>query len=1173
MTTKHYFEHTPKASSDINQTENLAVEVEKAFLEVERDLANDFKDSASIGSSIGNLDTDYLKYYTPDNGLIVDYVQELYFPEGSKEASLDLIPDKDILALNNASIKNKLNPAQIYTYKHDGLLISDTDFTFINRKVIIGKSPTVSNILSISYNGYEPVDQQDEGLDLRYNVLQVKDSSGVTKEFEVEKAGLRYTVSGYNFRNMCSRDIVKIIDNKPYNLDKYVSVYSATQDKVYTISNINIDNSSFSFDSEDNITGKIKIYIANSTISKLIEGLYRLFYAHDHGSNGSKLVNHKDLTGLFNNSSKVFYKTTNKENYDHPQYLNREGYTESPEVYNNAMLGDLLLGSTDNSNYYNNLSDNSFKLIFGEYSSGHRLGYNKQTDSLVINSLSKNGVKLISPKNKNILEVNDHIITDLVDGDYTGLRVSIAPTTIADKELAVFSIKTVRGDGIDAVHTDDAELHVNSSTFSLSVVKDELNVLNNAIIKFGTDKGVTALSCPQGVLFEDKTEAKDQSVIFNLTVKAGSVFIDNLNAKGIHITDDQVITFGNASTDGGYSQYLRHNSSSDEVEISTNNPVKLVKNGYNSGIKFSTGNKIFSSVSLGNNTSTVGEKLDTYIQSSGNVYFIDGTSSYTVGVTSLTSVNRSDIFSKTLTSDNIKINYNALATNGLSLNGDTHKIFAQKDVQGNIGTNLLSTGGVNILSGYTINNNSSVLSYGVLRASEFRSEGGGDSAGFYGNVIIPSSNKLIVNGEAQINSNLAINTNFTVKGISTLNNLETTNVKATSIAATDSITTPLITSPLGYDSKIYVGSDIIFNNAANFKQVCTFTSNCDFNSIVKAPTIIVDNLTVSSSVNLNNLSAKKVVVEDTLQFKNMLQSDSSTTSVFSGAVNLKKNLTLDRNTSIVLGSPDIETTRNTSGVYITENEVKLGNNSSIRSNRMSSNKGVPTGNNGSIVGGYTFETSNGVTDTTTGFFSTNKGNTALAEDLVFCINGVQKGVISSDDLDLNGSISGREKTLVTADMLKSQFDNIYVSILDKVYPVGSIYLNATDNRNPKEILSWGNSVWTRMVGMTLVGAEGSAGSEKMPSYWNKPSDKKLEIEMEFGEWAHQLTVNETPSNMLNGVVTADGFAYAGDSGRGGGSALINGKISGVTGVDIGGKNYEHNNTQPSKVVGMWRRVG
>ena len=84
---EQYFKHTPQALSDNNQVENLAIEVEEAFLKVENNLWGESINSASIGSSIGDLDTWYLRNYSPDNGIITNYEQDLYFPKYSKRNS------------------------------------------------------------------------------------------------------------------------------------------------------------------------------------------------------------------------------------------------------------------------------------------------------------------------------------------------------------------------------------------------------------------------------------------------------------------------------------------------------------------------------------------------------------------------------------------------------------------------------------------------------------------------------------------------------------------------------------------------------------------------------------------------------------------------------------------------------------------------------------------------------------------------------------------------------------------------------------------------------------------------------------------------------------------------------------------------------------------------------
>lgn len=1180
--TDQYFKHTPQALSDQNQVENLAIEVEEAFLNVEKDLWTNTVNAASLGSSIGDLDTYYLKEYLPNNGMISSYSQKLYFPLHSKEASLDLIPDTTTSSLNTVSISNMLVPSQVYTYKHDGLLNTEFDFTFVNRKVILGGSPTDARTLSISYNGYEPVDSRDVGLDLRYNVLQTIVNGTVIKNFSNTKTGNVYRIEGYDFKNMCSKDVISIINNAPYNLDKFVSITDITSETSYDVSNIIITNSYISFESDDVIPENVKIYVANSNLGKLVEGIYRLFYSHNHGTDGGKLVSHSDTLGLFNNTDTIQYSATNKENYDHPQYLNREGYIEDPSVYNNALLGDLLVASSDPSNFYNNLSKDSFKLVFGEYASGHRVGYSKNTDSLVIDSLSRDGVKLVSPKNKNIFSLNEHNFTDLNDGIYSGVRLSIVPTDVGSTgEVAVFSIKKTEIDDVGAVsHTDTAELHVFSSTFSLTKIKDSLNILDSAVINFGTNPRVRIKTESTGIRVEDLSTNKTQKFYVDLPLVTSQITADHIDAKEIHVTDSQNIIFGNsAHTTGVEAQTLSHNSVTNQVVLNINKPLVFKRNGYDSGIAFGPVSKIFAATSQGLNTTIESEKLDTYVQSNGDVYLIDSGFEYQTGATNLQSVARSTLHTDEVTANNFSVNYNEAAVRGLKLNGDTHKVFAQRDNQGNTSVILQSLGGVNVVSGYSVAGSNVTLSYGVIRASEFRIEGDAAGAGFYGNVIIPAGNTLTVNGNAIINTSLELNTNLTVRGVSNLNILETNTVKASTLTAETSVTTPLITAPLGFESKLYIGSDSVFNNSATFKQVCNFTSNCVFDTTISANTVNAVNLNVTSAVTFPQVTASGVNVTNSLEFKRMLQTDNTVTSEFAGPLQLKAGLTVDRNYTIRLGSSDILTTRNTSGLLLTENAVKLGNNSTVKATKMFTNKGVPIGGNGDLIGGYAFETNLGNTDGDTGLFCTDKGTSSLSDDLVFYINGVKRGEISSEPLDVTGSIDGREKTLVTAEMIKTQMDTLLGTVLAMVYPVGSIYVNGSDNRNPREVLNWPNSVWARFaVGMTLVGAEGSSASEKMAAMWNKPTDMPLSIEEEFGEFKHQLQKNEMPKHSHefpgDDHLTAFGITKVREQRvYDAHSEITNGFASGWYNTSETGGDAPHNNVQPSKVVAMWRRIG
>ena len=561
-----FFEHTPQTTDEVNQVENLATEVSDAFLEVEELLFQDNSKNASITSSIGDLDNKYIKEYVTNRGWINNYEQTLYFPSNSQSASLDLYPSTLVEDLNTVSVTNITTPSNTYLYKVDGILINDTDFTFVERKVVFGKPPSESDSLVITYKGFNtttPEDTSDWPFELKYNILQIKQyDNSIIRDFPVQSSKGVYSIEGHDFKSLCSTFIQNIINNNPEDLDKYVAIYNEDGDRVSAY-NLEITNTFIRFSSDGGEwSGPLKIYVANASLGKLIECLYRLFYAHDHGSNGGQGINHNSLLGLYENTDNIHYQSTNKSNYDHPQYLNREGYIQDSSVYNNGILGDLFLASTSNSNRKNNLEANSVKLVFGEYSSGPRFYYNYGDDCLWLDSISRDGIKLVTPREKRALSINDHSFVDtqhISSNTDKALKLSLKTTT--NEELGVFKLtRKVVNDGI-TTDDDKAKFLSYASEFSISLIKEDLVISNGAKITFG-DPGVIEL-----VLEEDglhfKTESEGQltditKVNFDVPVVADMITVDHLDAKEIHLTEEQKITFGDVSHTSEKTQFINY---------------------------------------------------------------------------------------------------------------------------------------------------------------------------------------------------------------------------------------------------------------------------------------------------------------------------------------------------------------------------------------------------------------------------------------------------------------------------------------------------------------------------------------------------------------------------------------------------------------------------------------
>ena len=118
--------------------------------------------------------------------------------------------------------------------------------------------------------------------------------------------------------------------------------------------------------------------ITNTTIKEWLTTAIRELENHKHdGMDISSPIKHETLDGILPQSENEDIKYTKSiiPNNDHVQYIHREGYNASDEgAYGNAMLGDLLIGSTSSSSLFNNTLQDSNKILFGSTNgNGHGL--------------------------------------------------------------------------------------------------------------------------------------------------------------------------------------------------------------------------------------------------------------------------------------------------------------------------------------------------------------------------------------------------------------------------------------------------------------------------------------------------------------------------------------------------------------------------------------------------------------------------------------------------------------------------------------------------------------------------------------------------------------------------------------------------------------------------------
>lgn len=122
--------------------------------------------------------------------------------------------------------------------------------------------------------------------------------------------------------------------------------------------------------------------------------------------------------------------------------------------------------------------------------------------------------------------------------------------------------------------------------------------------------------------------------------------------------------------------------------------------------------------------------------------------------------------------------------------------------------------------------------------------------------------------------------------------------------------------------------------------------------------------------------------------------------------------------------------------------------------------------------------------------------------------------------------------------------------LEAVYPVGSIYVNATDSTNPSSLLGFGT--WTEF------------GSGRVMVGYNSGDSDFDSLEETGGAKTHTLTIAEMPSHNHSYTYTSTANVNIDAGGS------LYSAASGTTGNTGGGG--AHNNLQPYIVVRMWKRT-
>ena len=336
-----------------------------------------------------------------------------------------------------------------------------------------------------------------------------------------------------------------------------------------------------------------------------------------------------------------------------------------------------------------------------------------------------------------------------------------------------------------------------------------------------------------------------------------------------------------------------------------------------------------------------------------------------------------------------------------------------------------------------------------------------------------------------------------------------------------------------------------------------------------------------------NMGVDSVIKTSTLEVSKIVQNDPAETSSFVGPITASNEVHISSG-SLILGNKNIVNTRDTSGIQITDNSIKMGNNSLINAVKIFAGKGAPRDGDIDRTGGYCFQspTSVGTSDGDTGMFATlGSGSGTENSDLQFYIDGTKKGEFSSAPFSLPAFDNTttvdpvRAKYLITYDMildLKNQFkEELKLATSRSVlasYPIGTIYQNSRDSRNPSHPGLLGAGVWLPYApGRVIVGLVSNDVNGGISEGLTAPVAFKVNVlGTTYGEFEHLQTLEEMPShnhkaNLYDAVTSGEENTIS----AGGGSSpwFTNSNDIHKTGGD-----QPFNIIQPTIVAAIWERI-
>ena len=1100
---------------------------------------------------------------------------ESYSLISSKSITMTLIAD----TLQPVLITDGSNPTSFWSLKATrDQLLAVGDYYISGRELIFYKAPTSS--FSVTYSGTYPGFFGDiDGY--RPNILpNPRSTTSLNKPtLTIQPSGrLRVSITDINTDPLHASDLdsVKTVVLAAY-IDQfkdgsgtlscpleYIGMYKKDGDyyKKLDVQSIHIiDETTYeAVTSEviDTVNDIIVIALANTSLWENISIAIKSLSTHSHtGEDGSQKIRHSDLHGLIPKaiSADINYGGSGIEGNDHPQLFMREGLINDPSTYNNAILGDVFIASSNKDNLFDNTLADSRSIILGSTDSGHSIRRRAIEEDVLLTGTG-NGLS-VSYNNALYgygLKINNHKFAD----------------TLNDLRIESASGKTVFG---SALALNDIELD--------TAICNDVNVLND--ITIAANGALTIGNVSFSAVGNNLTITSNSGlskIISSLNIEAEEANIQSATINTINIEPLSKIIFGaNGQVNASY--FTTIDNKCTYVSDAT---FDIRNSGKETGVSWRDGNQLNLSVYVAANDGSTSSNTnnDMYMEvNSGDVYAIKPTSinqeddgiEYSWKNSTATRVDdlrlwpQANINAKEMISKKQSLSKsNGAIRNGMSFGSQTG-IWATSANALYPGNAIVieSPGGVHFTQGNDIDFNNVV--YSDIKVRNISSLGTASIAGavsMTGGISTTDINAQTVTINDQLTTSIDSETRFygtvlfgnaiefnddvtmsTVANISTLN-VSGNSVFSGSINASGPITANKATitgdTTIGVDSPsastTIINGNTFFNLGALQSNVVTdFTEAVTFN----------DTVSISGDTNISG-----AITTNQINVNGILTSSATLNAALINAASLSVSGPATLNSLTV--STDFNTTQKiTCGLLDVTGNTNLGD--VVVSGDFTTSSAVNLGTGGNDVNIY-------------GDLNMFTGNTINCNGTSISGLGMPSYVYDYDVPGVNPVDPVYAHDAVNREFVINEIKNVARSALLKImYPVGSIYISGTNVVQPGDINGpFGLSAFGHWVpyaqGRVIVGSGQSVIDDNGET-------RTLVLNSTGGGFSHTLSMDEMPKHNHR-----TGFRFPAGTGRKDLQDFW--AIPELSTADTHltkdeGGDFPHNNMQPYKVASIWIR--